>query len=202
MKKQILAVTAFLAAALFSVTAFGSISLTIDGQPLASDVPPTVVGGRTLVPVRAIFEGLGATVSWNDETKTVTAVKDFKDIVLVLNSKDAKVNGLAKTLDVPAQIINERTMVPARFVAESLDCSVIWDEATQTVAITTSPNADHPLENLAAENVNQDIDRPIYITKTGSKYHYDSSCNGGTYYETTLEDAISKGLEPCKKCIG
>lgn len=202
MKKQILAVTAFLAAALFSVTAFGSISLTIDGQPLASDVPPTVVGGRTLVPVRAIFEGLGATVIWNDETKTVTAVKDFKDIVLVLNSKDAKVNGLAKTLDVPAQIINERTMVPARFVAESLDCSVIWDEATQTVAITTSPNADHPLENLAAENVNQDIDRPIYITKTGSKYHYDSSCNGGTYYETTLEDAISKGLEPCKKCIG
>lgn len=202
MKKQILAVTAFLAAALFSVTAFGSISLTIDGQPLASDVPPTVVGGRTLVPVRAIFEGLGATVSWNDETKTVTAVKDFKDIVLVLNSKDAKVNGLAKTLDVPAQIINERTMVPARFVAENLDCSVIWDEATQTVAITTSPNADHPLENLAAENVNQDIDRPIYITKTGSKYHYDSSCNGGTYYEITLEDAISKGLEPCKKCIG
>lgn len=202
MKKQILAVTAFLAAALFSVTAFGSISLTIDGQPLASDVPPTVVGGRTLVPVRAIFEGLGATVIWNDETKTVTAVKDFKDIVLVLNSKDAKVNGLAKTLDVPAQIINERTMVPARFVAESLDCSVIWDEATQTVAITTSPNADHPLENLAAENVNQDIDRPIYITKTGSKYHYDSSCNGGTYYETTLGDAISKGLEPCKKCIG
>lgn len=121
------------------------ISVNIDGAMQNYDVMPVIENGRTLVPMRGIFEALGAIVAWDEKTSTVIGVKDDVAIVLQIGNDVAKVNGKNVNLDAPAKIVNSRTMVPARFVAEALGCTVDWDEATQTVIITTSGEK-HPLD--------------------------------------------------------
>lgn len=180
MKKSILA---FLTAILLTVSA-SAVNLYIDTAKIETDVPPAVVNGRTLVPVRAIFESLGATVTWDQETKTATGTRDDVTVIITINDTTAYVNGEAKTLDVPAQLINNRTMVPARFISEAMGCDVTWDQATQTAAVA-----------------NETKGQKIYVTKTGKRYHYDSSCNDGTYYEASLAEAMGRGLTPCEKCV-
>lgn len=86
-----------------------------------------LVNNRTLVPLRSIFEELGASVSWNQETKTVTAAKDNKEVWLQIGSKITEVDGKVVTIDVPAQVKNGRTLVPLRFVSEAMGASVRWD---------------------------------------------------------------------------
>ena len=118
------------------------IKLTIDSKEIVKngekselDVPAQIVEGRTLVPLRAIFEALGASVEWNGETSTVTSEKDGTAVKLTIGENKIYVNGEAKELDVPAQIIESRTMVPARAVAEAYGCAVEWDADTRTVII-------------------------------------------------------------------
>lgn len=99
---------------------------------------PVIVEGRTLVPLRAVFEALGATVAWDDATKTVTSVKGDITVALTVGTNQITVNDEAKTIDVPAQIMNDRTMVPVRAVAEAFGCDVQWDNNTRTVVITST----------------------------------------------------------------
>lgn len=137
MKKKIFA---FAMAAALSVSAAGATSLVVDGTNVQTDVPPVIVDGRTLVPVRALFESLGATVGWEESTQTATATKGSTVISMQIGNTTAYVNGVAKTLDVPAQTIEGRTMAPARFVAESLNAQVDWKSSTDTVYISTTDN--------------------------------------------------------------
>ncbi|MCX7749909.1 MAG: copper amine oxidase N-terminal domain-containing protein [Clostridia bacterium] len=111
------------------------ISVTANGSKLNFDVPPTILNGRTLVPLRVIFESLGASVIWDSATKTITAKKDGKEIKLKIDSKIAYVNGVEVQLDVPAMIVNGRTLVPARFISESLGAKVDWNDQRKTVLI-------------------------------------------------------------------
>lgn len=112
------------------------ISVTLNGVKIDfADQEPTIVEGRTLVPLRAIFEALGASVEWDGATSTVTSQKDSTTISLTIGSNVLYRNGEAKTLDVPAQIMNGRTMVPARAVAEAYGVKVDWDGYTQTVIL-------------------------------------------------------------------
>lgn len=112
------------------------ISVTLNGSPILFDQPPVLQNDRTLVPLRAIFEALGATVEWDNSTQTVTSTKDGKTIILIIGSNILYVDGTPITLDVPAQLLNARTLVPVRAVAESFDCNVDWNGSTQTVVIT------------------------------------------------------------------
>jgi len=107
----------------------------LDDQQLSFDVVPTIENGRTLVPLRAIFEALGADVSWDGATQTVTATKDATQIKLQIGVKTAYKNGSPVTLDVPSKIISDRTLVPLRFVSEALGANVRWDGDTQTIVI-------------------------------------------------------------------
>lgn len=118
-----------------SVSAEDKITITIDGAIQSYDVSPVIVNGRTLVPMRAIFESLGANVEWNESSRTVTATAESTVITLGIDKTEATVDGEKIALDVPAQIVDSRTMVPARFVAEALKCDVKWVEGTKTVAI-------------------------------------------------------------------
>lgn len=290
-----------------------AVNLYVDGRELKPDVPPALVSGRTLVPVRVILESLGAAVSWNDATQTAIATKAGTTIAITLNSKTAFVNGQAKTLDVPAMTINGRTMVPARFVAETLNADITWEDDTETVYIATvdcydgyrcTPDIIYttPAEENGFGDVYMYVDgsvqkvykekdysvcdvktskgtialmglpfvselegltvgknyrfcykylgysdvlskpaglyielgdtstinesnvtsstksaeivttspeekkpvstsHKIYCTKSGKRYHYDPHCNGGTYYECSLQDALNVGLTPCSKCV-
>lgn len=112
------------------------IHLFINQREIYCDQPPVIINGRTLVPMRAIFEALKATVEWDDATRTVTSVRGGTVIQLTIGSDTAFVNSLPNTLDVPAQIISGRTMVPVRFIAESVGASVDWDGVSRSVYIT------------------------------------------------------------------
>ncbi|MDD4239462.1 MAG: copper amine oxidase N-terminal domain-containing protein [Desulfotomaculaceae bacterium] len=114
------------------------ITVNLDGQALTFDVQPIIVNDRTLVPLRAIFEALGTEVQWYEETQTVKAIKADTEVTLVIDG-EAYINGELATLDVPARIVNDRTLVPLRFVSEAMDCQVDWIDTTQTVLINSNP---------------------------------------------------------------
>lgn len=111
------------------------ITVQIDGNYVDFDQSPVIIDGRTLVPLRAIFEVLGATVEWNGDTKTVTSKKGSTSISLSIDSNTMYKNGKAVTLDVPSQLINDSTLVPVRAIAEAFNCNVNWNNDTKTVTI-------------------------------------------------------------------
>lgn len=96
---------------------------------------PIVADDRTLVPIRAIIEAFGGVVGWDEGTQTVLLTLDDDTIKLVIDSTTAYLNGSAATLDVAPVVINDRTMLPIRFVAEGFHLGVAWDADTQTVSI-------------------------------------------------------------------
>lgn len=115
-----------------------NIIVTHNGKTLTFDVNPLSVEGRTLVPLRGIFEELGMQVNFDSATKTITGTGKESTIILVQDSKTATVNGRDVTLDVAATAINGRIMVPLRFISESTGADVSWDGNTKTVAIYTN----------------------------------------------------------------
>jgi len=132
------------------------ITVTFDGHPLAMDVPPIVRDERTLVPLRAIFNALGATTHWDGATGQITAYRsvhgESRAIVLYINNRtalrgyslhDILIGGRREqiTLDTPPVLISGRTMVPLRFIAESFDVIVNWHPDTRTVSIITGSTA-------------------------------------------------------------
>ncbi len=124
------------------VQAETDIVVQINGQKFESDVPPQIKQDRLLLPMRLIFEALGAQVDWNPANRTVTANKGDITIVLAIGSTTAKVDGKVTVLDTPAIIEQNRTLVPVRFVAESLGSDVQWDGDTRTVFIRTTATTD------------------------------------------------------------
>lgn len=134
---------AFVIAFVSYVPAFAGsseITVNVDGRQLAFDVQPTIIGDRTMVPLRAIFEALGATVEWNPNTRGITGSKDGTVIQLTVDRTKAFVNSKEITLDVAATIIDGRTLVPVRFISESLGAQVEWVAATRTVNIASAEN--------------------------------------------------------------
>ena len=112
------------------------ITVLIHGEKISFDQPPIIINGRTLVPVRAIFETLGATVEWEAETGTVIAKRSNTRVSLSIGNSIMTKNSKDIVLDVAPQLINGRTLVPARAVAEAFECNVDWDGSTSTVIIT------------------------------------------------------------------
>lgn len=104
----------------------------IDGQGTA----PAIINDRTLLPVRAVVEEIGGDVAWDDETQTVILACGKDIVVLEINNMTAYHNEESHTLDAAPTIINDRTMLPIRFIAESFNFNVAWDGETQTVTIT------------------------------------------------------------------
>lgn len=114
---------------------FMPIKVIFMGEELSFDRPPIIANGRTLVPLRAIFEELGAEVQWDGESKTITAVKDNVTIALTIGKAQMLKNGEPIDLDIAPIITYDRTLVPFRAVAEAFDCKVSWNEETRTVVI-------------------------------------------------------------------
>lgn len=114
------------------------VTVVLDGQTLQFPTQdPIITDGRTLVPMRTIFEALGADVEWIDEdgVQSIVATTEDTTINMTINSDKFYVNGEEKMLDVPAQLINDKTLVPIRAISESLGCYVGWDEDAKTVII-------------------------------------------------------------------
>lgn len=103
------------------------------------DVPPVIAAGRVLLPMRSLFTALGAEIDWNAEKQEVTALLHGREIRLTINDQTAYVDGTPQALDVPARIIDGRTMVPLRFAAESLGLEVTWDARLNAVILQDKP---------------------------------------------------------------
>lgn len=121
------------------------IKVVLNGVELTFDVPPQLINDRTMVPMRKIFEALDAEVDWEENTQTITAVKGETIILMQIDNPVMTVDGIRITLDVPPQMINDRTLVPVRAVSEGLQAAVDWDEATQTVLINLTNSAPSPV---------------------------------------------------------
>ncbi|MCL1975049.1 MAG: stalk domain-containing protein [Firmicutes bacterium] len=148
MKKVLLwaAIIQLLAILMGPVTAFAAedehapIVVIVNGAVLSLDTPPLIEAGRTLIPLRAIAESLGASVDWDSATRKVGIALNEDELVLIIDSKNALVNDHTVQMDVPARIVENRTLVPARFISESFHAEVGWDEVTRTVTIITYVN--------------------------------------------------------------
>jgi hypothetical protein len=137
--------TVFLFSILFSVSvAANDVTVIIDDSVQNYDVPPQIISGRLMVPMRGIFEALGAMIEWSPEDQIVIALTVDTLIMLQIGEANAFVNGDLKPLDQPATIVGGRTLVPLRFVAEALGADVNWDGETRTATITSA--APEPFE--------------------------------------------------------
>ena len=151
MKNKILvmAFATILTASLFSIVTLRAneqaISVSVDGQSVSfENQEPVIVDGRTLVPVRGVFEVLGFDVGWDGNAQQVTLTSDRYVVILTIGNTVFTTNGTRHNLDVPAQIISGSTMLPIRAVVESVGYSLDWDEATRTVIINSISTSTQP----------------------------------------------------------
>ncbi|MBQ4086835.1 MAG: N-acetylmuramoyl-L-alanine amidase [Clostridia bacterium] len=115
--------------------------LKINGETIACSVPPIVFHDYSVVPARDVFEHLGATVTWYGPDERVTVNMESTEIVLYINSKAAYKNGKVEPMPIAPKIINGKTMIPVRYVAESLGFEVTFDSKTDTILIHTEKSA-------------------------------------------------------------
>ncbi len=139
MKKgiKVLGLCLLIIALMMSTVAFAGneIKVAIDGEFVEFDVKPQLINDRTMVPLRAIFEALGAEVEWVNETQTVIATKDGITVKASIGSTKMYIDDNERIMDVAPMLIDGRTLVPVRFVAEAFDCDVDWDGESNTVNV-------------------------------------------------------------------
>ena len=154
--------------------------MTVNGSEQEIDLgmgTTPVIGenDRTLVPIRAIIEAMGGTVGWTQETRTATLNYGEDEIQLVIGSETAYLNGEENTLDSAPVIINERTMLPIRFIAESFKFDVDWTQETQTITITKMAAESEEITEPATEpegtsDTNDSDAIVVYFSRTGEQY--------------------------------
>jgi hypothetical protein len=141
MKRTTMKGTSLITLALVSAfAAADDIRVTVNGNPVQFNAAqPEMIDGRVLVPLRGVFEQMGDYVNWSPANQAVMADGNGNHVRLRIGSVEANVNGKIVTMDVPPQIIEGSTMVPLRFLSESLGATVDWQPQNQLVALTTIP---------------------------------------------------------------
>jgi len=129
------------------------IRVFLDGGQLNFDVPPTTIDGRTMVPMRVIFEELGAEVQWNEATRTITATRDDVIVQTTIGNRNVQVNSNRTTIDVAPVTINGRTLVPLRFVSEAFGAEVEWNANARVVNIYSNVQSMNIEENFHHDEV-------------------------------------------------
>lgn len=135
-----IAAAGLIAAASMSVMAENDIvSVSVDNSLVTfEDQTPVIVEGHTLVPIRAVFEKAGAEVEWDQETQTATISKDKYTITITYGESYMYKNGEPVELEMPADVINNRTMIPVRAIAEAMDFAVTWDGHHSLILVSTT----------------------------------------------------------------
>ena len=119
------------------------ITVVLDGEVLEFDVPPQIIDGRTMVPMRVIFEALGAEIEWDGATQTVTATRGYVIVRATIGDFHINVNGVRTRMDIAPVLVNNRTLVPVRFISEAFGAEVDWYVGGWTVYIVSYI---HPFE--------------------------------------------------------
>lgn len=108
-----------------------------NGDILGFDEPPIIEDGSTLVPMRFLFEQMRADVVWDSETQTATATIDNKAVTFSIDNVNARINNKPAKMDVPARLVNGKTMVPLRFLSENMGYDVDWDADSRTAIVNS-----------------------------------------------------------------
>ncbi|HHY75028.1 MAG TPA: DUF2927 domain-containing protein [Bacillus bacterium] len=151
-----------------TANAASPIQVEVNGAKQSYSQPPIKENNSVLVPLRGIFESLQAEVNWNAQNQQITIQKEDKTISLNIGSKTATVNNNTVSLTTPPKLKNGNTLVPLRFIGESLGAGVDWDEATQTVKITTQSseqpsNQNNQQKGEASTQPNQQIVKAEFV---------------------------------------
>ncbi|MBS4959631.1 MAG: N-acetylmuramoyl-L-alanine amidase [Clostridiales bacterium] len=155
-----------------------AIEIVINGEKITNyDVPPVIINDRTLVPARVIFEKLGGEVFWNENTKEIYITCRDQVVVLQIDNNKGSRNGVEFSMDVPAMIINDRTMIPARAVAEAVGCYVGWNDASRTVTIDDEAPKPDPEPNPDPE--------PEKPEENGNSSNQPDVPSAGTIFDVT-----------------
>lgn len=149
-----------------------AINVHVNNKSISMDVSPVIVQSRTLVPVAAIAQALEGEVDWDAPTRTVTITRGEKVIKLQLDNNVASINSENITLDVPAQAVNGRTMVPVGFIAQAFGEKVEWHQETKTVLINSSIPGD---SQVVAPPV---VTPPVVVTPPSNPVISDSEKEG------------------------
>ena len=189
-KKSLISAAAIitLSMAANDVSAREDITVYYNARELSFDsAKPIIEKGRTLIPMRKIFEELGATVDWDHSTKTITANKDGKTIKLKIGSRTVNVNSLSglsynQTIVVAPKIYNAETMVPLRVVSESLGAKVEWNDEHRVINIENDKEQNNDIHGVSYSLVKNENDSHAHVEvfdllingkRIGSIFDYD-----------------------------
>ena len=195
----LLAVVSPLALAPGQAAAAGEITLVINGALTKTDVPPMLVNGHTLVPLRVVSANLGAQVDWDQASQVATVTSGSLSIVIKVGDAQARVGDRTVTLAAPARLVSNRTMVPIRFVSESLGASVFWDQAKRQVTVdygATGPAGDigPAVEGLSWQETSG-VARFVIITNGPRPYRVSTLAKNEQYPDRLLIDVADARLE-------
>lgn len=186
------------------------IQVKINNEYIHCDVKPTTINNRVLVPVRVIFENLGLQVGWDETTKTVIGQKDNLIIRLPIGNTTATKNDSEIQLDVPAVIIDERILVPVRFIAESIGENVEWDEQNKVILISTQNreyevievnnpnefiNAIGPNRKIVLNKEEYNLSRPEENYKPNKYVRWDNEFDGKELVIQNVNNLTIEGLD-------
>lgn len=150
--KKVLVVMTIVALILSMATCFAeadsAIKVTVNGEELTFDQGPVLVEETPMVPMRAVFEKLGAFVNWDNDTETATAIKENSVVMIQIGNEKMFKASEAIVLDTPAMLVNDRTLIPVQAVAAAFDCDVQWNSETNEITITEK--AEEPAKEEAA----------------------------------------------------
>jgi hypothetical protein len=121
----------------------GSSTMYVGGRPVVLEAAPIILNSRTLLPIRAVVEAVGGTIAWEALAQKVTIVRNDKTLELWIGRNVADLNGQSISIDSDSKVVpiimNGRTLLPLRFVAEALALDVQWDATTEGITITFTP---------------------------------------------------------------
>ncbi|MBR6401449.1 MAG: copper amine oxidase N-terminal domain-containing protein [Firmicutes bacterium] len=174
MKKKVF-LTAFAAALVLmcGTCSAQDISVKLNGSVIDfQDRKPVVSEGRTLIPLRGLFDKMGFDIAWAADTKTVTLTKDSDLLSVVIGEKKYYLNGVSHEMDVPAQIINGYTMLPLRAIADATGANVFWDGGEKLVTIVYN-DGDAPAqqEGMFTADTEQEENFILGIVNATDKYN-------------------------------
>ncbi len=192
-KKHLITLSALVSASMLSISAFASdatytklnddnIVVSFNNREILFDVPPFIQNDRVMVPIRQIFEAASATLEWNDETSTATAVVAKDTLVITEGSSVMYKNGEPVYLDSPAVVINGRTFVPLRAISENLNFKVVWFDETKTVIIYAKSELANQYEMIA------DPSHRVVVPYIPLETEEENSSTGG-HFENQIEGA-------------
>lgn len=199
---MLLSMLLVVSSAAFAVSADDHITVTFNGTPITFDAQPELNNGRTMVPMRAVFETFGCEVGFDEATSTVHATRGDTAIELTVDSTTATVGDEQLTLDAAPYLKDGRTYVPVRFIAESLDSQVYWDAATQEVIVVNLDKFKADLEN-SSEFMKLLLNMPITMDKaykSDGTMSFDITLTGEAFGEGKLAVSLTmteeaKGIE-------